>query len=56
MRVSAPVSFATLSESAARKGMVALGHRRGGTVTLNPPKSAQTTYALGDKVVVVALG
>ena len=56
VRVSAPVSFATLSESAARKGMVALGHRRGGTVTLNPPKSAQTTYALGDKVVVVALG
>jgi hypothetical protein len=56
VRVGVPVSFATVSESAARKGMVALGHRRGGTVTLNPPKSAQTTYAVGDKIVVVALG
>jgi len=56
VRVGVPVSFATVSASAARKGMVALGHRRGGAVTLNPAKSVRTTYEAGDKVVVVALG
>jgi voltage-gated potassium channel Kch len=55
VRPGVPVSFATVVESAARKGMVALGHRVGGTIRLNPKKSALATYGDQDKVVVLAV-
>jgi voltage-gated potassium channel Kch len=54
VQLRTPVSFATVVESAARKGMVALGHRVGGKVGLNPAKSALATYGELDKVVVIA--
>jgi voltage-gated potassium channel Kch len=56
-------SFATLVESARRRGEVAIGYRRTGPgdresagfgVVVNPPKSQRLTPAAGDRVIVIA--
>lgn len=63
VRTGVPVDFYTVTEAAAQRGHVAMGHRilahatdaaRAYGVTLNPRKSVSTTYAPGDRIVVLA--
>lgn len=54
-----PVRFATVVDAARRRGEIAIGHlsAKGGVaerVRVNPKKSAQVTFAPGDKVIVIA--
>ena len=58
-----PMTFATVLESARRRGETAIGYRhkadaedasKGYGVTLNPVKSASLTLAAGDRVIVLA--
>ncbi|GLX94711.1 potassium transporter TrkA [Herbidospora sp. NBRC 101105] len=57
-----PVTFATVIESARRRGETAIGYRRAARVSeaphfgvvLNPAKSAELVFEAGDKVIVLA--
>ncbi|GAB1821521.1 CASTOR/POLLUX-related putative ion channel [Herbidospora sp. RD11066] len=57
-----PVTFATVIESARRRGETAIGYRRAARVNepphfgvvLNPAKSAELVFEAGDKVIVLA--
>jgi voltage-gated potassium channel Kch len=61
--VGAELSFATLVESARRRGEVAIGYRQTGPadresagfgVVVNPPKSQRLTSTAGDRLIVIA--
>ena len=63
VRIEAAMTFATVLESSARRGEIAIGYRqaasaadagRGYGVVINPPKSGLITFAPGDKVIILA--
>jgi voltage-gated potassium channel Kch len=63
VQLAQPMTFATVVESARRRGEVAIGYRRRALVedaakaygvVINPPKSAAVTFEQGDRVIVLA--
>jgi voltage-gated potassium channel Kch len=63
VRTGQPMTYATVVESARRRGEIAIGYRRRALiedatqaygVVLNPPKSAAVTFEAGDRVIVLA--
>jgi hypothetical protein len=65
VRISAPVTFATVVEATSRRGEIAIGYREAASsadasrsygVVINPLKSRPITFAPDDKVIVLGLG
>jgi voltage-gated potassium channel Kch len=65
VQVGASMTFATVLESSARRGEIAIGYRVAASaadassaygVVINPPKSRSITFAPGDRVIVLAQG
>jgi ion channel POLLUX/CASTOR len=63
VQIGTPMPFATLLESAVRRGEIAIGYRQAASaadasrafgVVVNPVKSRSVTFAQGDKVIVLA--
>ncbi len=60
--IGEPVNFYTVTESARRRGQIALGYRRRvnaavpPVVTLNPAKSSSVTYGKDDQIIVLTKG
>jgi voltage-gated potassium channel Kch len=63
VQVGTPLNFYTVVEAARRRNQIAIGYRlqreaydadQSFGVRINPPKSLQTTYAPGDRIIVLA--
>jgi hypothetical protein len=63
VQTNTPLNFYTVVEAARRRNQVAIGYRlqseafaagKSFGVRINPPKSLQTTYARGDRIIVLA--